>query len=186
MTLQIVSEPRLTSGSPTSSLQGRRRKRAIRQVSRACIVVVATLLTSCGDRQNQFYVVVPVERDGRFLPDLSEGLRRQGYEMASADMSFTPVDDLHVLEARRFGRRVWSQNMPLDGDEDLQLCGFQQRLLMDPRQYVVVSYYNPLLTSEGEALRQIAVLRTEMSRRGYSVRDQPVTCSGLDGNAARQ
>ena len=142
------------------------------------------LTSSCNaeDARTTVYVLVtPAERS--FTSDLASLLRAHGLTPSVGRATDDRGHILNVLEAKGRRMRVWSQNMPLSGQEETATCGKHTEAYPDPGQYIVrvrPAWWSP---GEASAIELAGQLRQELSKSGYEVRDRPVTCSPLAKSA---
>ena len=105
----------------------------------------------------------------------------------SKDNALTPsigraTDDrghtLRVIEAKGRGVRLWSQNMPLSGQENPATCGKSFEGHPDPGQFVI-SVQPSFLGRKSTASAVLSEIEARLRQEGYEVGDTPTLCSSL-------
>lgn len=84
------------------------------------------------------YVLVTPQTASTFVDNLASVARRHGLTPSVGRATDDKRHTLHVLEAKGRRMRLWSQNMPLSGHEDVAMCGRHGEAYPDPGQFIVV------------------------------------------------
>jgi hypothetical protein len=122
-----------------------------------------------------YVLVTPAKHS--FVSDFASIVRAHGLDPSIGQATDDRGHTLNVVEAKGQRMRVWSQNMPLSGQEDSTSCGRHTEAYPDPGQYIVRVRPAWWILGEAAAVELSAQLRQELSKIGYEVRDKPATCS---------
>jgi hypothetical protein len=129
------------------------------------------------------YVLVTPTTASSFTEDLASLARKHGLSPSVGRATDDKGHTLHVLEAKGRRMRLWSQNMPLSGQEDPAMCGRHTEPYPDPGQYIVLIKPTVPLLGDGASIEVATQLRQELSQLGYGVREKPAVCSSLATSA---
>lgn len=139
-------------------------------------VSLMALSCSSGDKIREFYVIVEPQMSARFVSDLSEIARRHGLTASVGQATDDRGNTMRVVEAKGNLLRLWSQNMPLSGEENPTVCGPHQEPHPDPSQFIVSLRGSVpfMLTNRAEQLQLNLI--ADLKSAHYDVRMVPVDC----------
>lgn len=136
----------------------------------------ALSLTSCSGGDGiafEFYVVLAPEKTSEFIGVVSAIAKEDGLETAVGQARSDTGSVLTVLEGRGHGVKLWVQNVPLSGEEDKELCGYEPH--PDPGQFMVSTeprFFGSQATARELGKRVLLQIR----KSGFDVRQKPVVC----------
>ena len=142
----------------------------------------ASVLGSCKAEAvsvTTMYVLASKMSASRFNTDLATIAQRHGLKPSVGQSTDDRGHTFHVVEASGWRVRVWSQNMPLSGHEDLALCGNHPEPYPDPGQYIVRLSPTIWIFGEAASVNLAALFRDELSQLGYEIRESVAPCSPL-------
>jgi hypothetical protein len=154
-------------------------------VAAALLVIslaASVLVVSCGQNgaTTDMYAVASSQSAGHFINDLASLAQKRGLKPSVGQATDDRGHTLHVLEAKGRWMRLWSQNIPLSGQE----CGKSEEAHSDPGQYIV-SVKPSLPFLDNRSSTEVAgQLRQELRQLGYEVLDKPLLCSPLGKSGA--
>lgn len=151
-------------------------------------ISAATFLASCDTQYNEaeFYVVISPGQTASYFNDLETLSAAAGLSHAKGRASDDQGHITHVFAAHGRFIRIWSQNLPLSGREDLSRCGAHSEPYPDPGQFfVAVSSRFPFASgrSVGDVQRRI---REGLIAKGYEIFEEPLECSSHAHSAPRR
>jgi hypothetical protein len=131
----------------------------------------------------EMYAVLTSSNASHFTQDLASVAKRHDLTPSLGRATDDRGHTLYVVEAKGRWMRLWSQNMPLSGQEDPVACGKATEAHPDPGQYIItVEPTLPFLNSTA-SVEVAAQLRQELAQLGYEIREKPVACSSLARSA---
>ncbi len=150
-------------------------------ISWIILVLSGFFLTSCEINKNRmdFYVVLSSSNVSRFTQDLASLATKYGLTPKLGQATDDQGHTLHVVEAKDRWMRLWSQNLPLSGHENPDLCGKYTEAHPDAGQYIVTVTSRFPFVSETRIRTLTAQLKNELSEIGYDVREGSIICSPL-------
>jgi hypothetical protein len=147
------------------------------------------VLQGCGQSKHasKFYVFTPPESAVAFTSDLAKITQRHGLTPNPGQATDDRGNTLYVLEAKSRWLRLWVQNQPLSGFEPKEECGDYSEPHPDPGQYVVRLDRRFPMIADNEPRRLLEIIGNELKASGYSVEQEPKTCSLLSkGTSSRK
>lgn len=101
---------------------------------RAAVISFVFWANACapGPIADKVYVVVPSGKASLFTEDLASLVKKRGMTPHVGEATDDKGYSIHVLDAASPSVRLWSQNMPLSGAEDSELCGVYSEPHSDP------------------------------------------------------
>ncbi len=129
------------------------------------------------------YAVLTSLNVSHFTQDLASLAKKHGLNPSLGRATDDRGRTLYVVEAKGRWMRLWSQNMPLSGQEDPAACGKETEAHPDPGQYIITVKPTFPFLNRAASLEVANQLRQELSQLGYEVRDHPVACSRLAKSA---
>lgn len=145
-------------------------------------LTASVLLVSCGQNgaSMDMYVVANSQNAGHFINVLASLAQKHGLKPSVGQATDDRGRTLHVLEAKGRWMRLWSQNMPLRGQD----CGLSDEIDIDPGQYIIsVNPSLPFLDNRS-SVEVAAELRQDLRQLGYQVLDRPLICNPLAKSGA--
>jgi hypothetical protein len=116
----------------------------------------------------EMYAVATSESAGHYIRDVASLVRRHGLTPNIGSTTDDKGHTLRVLEAKGRWLRLWSQNMPLSGNEDPAACGKPAEAHPDPGQFIIsIDPALPLVGQfVGETRRRAAARASPTRLRG--------------------
>lgn len=145
-------------------------------------VAASVLVVSCGQSgaNMDMYAVASSQNAVHFISDLASLAQKHGLKPSVGAATDDKGHTLHVLEAKGRWMRLWSQNMPLSGQE----CGKSEESHSDPGQYIVSIKPSLPILDNRSSTEVAGQLRQELRQLGYEVLDKPLLCSPLAKSGA--
>lgn len=142
--------------------------------------IVCALLSAAGctriTGQTAVYVVVDPEHADQFLALMASMSEENGLTAHTGEARYSSGKTLHVIEARGGGLTFWLQNMPLSGQEDVDLCGAYPGGYPDPAQYFFYVEPGFFRGDQESADAVVTRLAARLKSLGYEVRSKPAVC----------
>jgi len=144
----------------------------------AKVILLSLFVASC--RQTgpslEFYVLIDPRETEQLASALKVAAEGAGLKAWSDTISDRHGLTLTTLEAEKGPTRVWAQNVPFNSLEDRR-CGPLGDAGIDPGQFVVSVSSTFSFSSEPTAKATYQIMKRDLVRRGYKVRDRPLACS---------
>ena len=151
------------------------------------ILLSALFLGSCGksNASMTFYAVFSPTNVSRFTQDLASLATKHGLIPQIGQATDDRGHTLHIVEAKGRSIRLWSQNLPLSGRENPDLCGNHIEAHPDPGQFIVTITTQVPFVNKDSAAELAVELQHELSELGYEIQQSPVACSWKQSGALR-
>lgn len=135
--------------------------------------------TACvpGPIAGKVYVIVPPEKASSFTANLASIVRKRGMAAELGQATDDKGYSTHVLDARGHSVRLRSENVPLSGAEDSELCGVYSEPHSDPGQYFISVSPSTQIADPRASQALLALIVNDLKGAGYDVRSKPIACS---------
>lgn len=143
------------------------------------LIFISLMLAGCNVKKNvdPVFILVNPSQVPRLFSEIGVLAKENGMVLNPGQASDDAGNTLRVLEAKNWKVRIWIQNMPLSGQEDVRMCGSFSEPHPDPGQYILTIM--PRVPSVGR--EYIKDLRFEiinkLKEKGFSILKEPEICS---------